>query len=462
MWRSEAAALPSRAASSTTSPASTVLSSRSFGSSSCAHAKKRNSRASARGGDEDAFPDVEPEDDGDLFAISDSVSTFKSNDKSLPTRQTIQQSYQELAPKIEAKLLAIAERQSYEPPRHSSFRNLAQIAKNADELLGCLSIASRWNELGERKRLGLRKLRDSESVLFAGQAMKQGLPELAFYAIAHRSKTGLEFDLDLLRQVQAALVSKLVKTVNLPQEEARAVFLESQQLEGVVQTLEPWNGGASSQGAEEGSKDEGAPASEDAVDAQRGLLSLIDRTLVLTSISSAFSRAGIVDLYCLMLSIDAHIRPVQTLQESTTSAFVAEQVRPRLQRALDVLSSTMAYNDVTTLDRLKSLSNNQFQKFDVAIESLSTYASQEKDVSDIVKSLRAARERAATEQKAEKAEAARAMEVLRAEKAAAEAEAAKAAEASEAARAAEEAGTRTGENAVPESQSEREWLGKKG
>ncbi|PWN91989.1 hypothetical protein FA10DRAFT_300540 [Acaromyces ingoldii] len=420
--------------------------SRGFGWSPCAHAKKRDSRAASKEEDDDAFIDVEAEDEGDLFSVSDSVSTSGPVESTLPTRETFRQSYNELAPQVEAKLIAMAEGSTNEPPRLSAFRNLSGAASSIDELRNCLSIAARWNDLGERRRLGIHKLNVVDGRVFARQALKQGLPELALYAALHRAKTGLDYDLALLRMIQTGLVTKLVRTSQLPQEEAKVVFLESEQIEGTVETREPWMGAqsaASGEGESEGEAGENqreATTTGEDVDAQRGLLSLIDRTLVLTSATSAFSRKGLVDIYCLMLSIDAHLQPVQP-QEPT--AFNTEQVRPRLERAIDVLLSTMSQTDPTTLQRLNSLTDTQRLSLGEALQSLSTYTSQDADVLSVLKQIKAANDEASAASAAAKV-------------AKAEAEAAAAAAAAEA-----EEKARKAASALSQSQSEREWLGKK-
>lgn len=191
-------------------------------------------------------------------------------------------------------------------------------ARDADHLRSCLDVARKWNAVAYPKSNNLEKVGAAQTTAFIHKAHQLRCPEISYYAVTS-PVSGLDYNISLIRRVQASLVEKLLRLCKAVRsagaEEAKKELLESENFEGAVKLAEEWE------------SDKGS-------DEDRATLSLVDRTLALSAMTSATSQdMTTIDSVALLTAVRGM---VGVLERTKADDYFASMIKKRILTALDV------------------------------------------------------------------------------------------------------------------------------
>lgn len=258
---------------------------------------------------EEPFEDYENED-GDLFDIDEEQQVIK------PAKKT-KQAVQEFVPFSEMKESILQRFSEMDPEEAVSvdlgdWSRLVKSAKTAEELKQCLEVSLEWKNKTYSPKSKMQKLTPKETGIIARRALSIRCSKVMFDALMDRKHNGLEYDVDVMRHLQAS-----------PLESDHAAL-------------------ASSSKEDNSDSRNGAPDQIETLETSMAL-SKVDRSLALAAYTSVLSPSHAdVDAVTLILAIGHMIKLFELGGQvpSGKEELYKSQVYPRLGRALTALAAT--------------------------------------------------------------------------------------------------------------------------
>jgi hypothetical protein len=261
---------------------------------------------------------LEDEEEEDLFAISGEEVKKTTKKAEKPTIREVvpfQDTYETLSEKLK-----------YMQPEESvdvqlsDWKLLVESASTEEDLRQCLSIAKEWKRLTYNIKSKLQRMTVNETRILVKQARILGHREFMYGIVMDRKNCVLDFDLDIVRTIQNALVYRLGS-------KSRDLYIES----------------VSMKAATAGEKSTGEVESTSIVNREKVKMSDIDRILTLAASTCLFSSSQVdVDGVTLLMALSGIVKcfKLHRLKTPKQDDFHKSQLYPVLAQSLIAFCTT--------------------------------------------------------------------------------------------------------------------------